>query len=279
MPRPRWIVLSSIVLVCSTLSVARATEDAATPAYKTEQGIFYRANSTETITDYMKERCRLDFYHPAARNGFATVVWFHGGGLTGGERSVPAPLMGQGIAVAAVGYRLAPKARCPDYIEDAAAAVAWTFANVSKFGGDPNRIFVAGHSAGGYLTAMVGLDRRWLGKHNIDANRIAGLVPFSGQMITHFQIRKERGISNTQPIVDQFAPLFHVRSDAPPLLLLTGDREMEMLGRYEENAYLARMMKVCGHKKTTLYEFQGFDHGMALPGYAVLLKFVKQTGR
>ena len=179
----------------------------------------------------MKEQCRLDLYHPVGQTGFATVVWFHGGGLTGGNRSVPSQLKDQGIAVAAVEYRLHPTVTCPAYIEDAAAAVAWVFKHVRQFGGNPDRIYVAGHSAGGYLTAMVGLDKRWLAKYDIDANRIAGLIPLSGQMITHFTIRKERGISAKQPIIDEFAPLFHVRPDAPPLVLLTGDRELEMLGR------------------------------------------------
>ena len=77
---------------------------------------------------------------------------------------------------------------------------------------------------------MVGLDKRWLKDRDIDANRIAGLIPFSGHTITHFTVRKERGIDGTQPVVDDLSPLFHVRSDAPPLLLITGDREMEMLG-------------------------------------------------
>ena len=85
---------------------------------------------------------------------------------------------------------------------------------------------------------MIGLDKKWLNVYRIDANRIAGLIPFSAQAITHFTIRKERGIADTQPVVDEYAPLFHVRKDAPPMLLITGDREMEMLGRYEENAYL-----------------------------------------
>jgi hypothetical protein len=62
--------------------------------------------------------------------------------------------------------------------------------------------------------------------------------------------RAERGIEGTRPVVDDLAPLYHVRKDAPPLLLITGDRELEMLGRYEENAYLMRMMKVVGHPHT-----------------------------
>ena len=260
-----------------TAPLLKAEDAAKPPVYKTEENILYRDEAAEPLTDYMKTQCRLDLYHPAQQTGYTTVVWFHGGGLSAGSRFVPPQLKEQGIAVVAVGYRLHPAVKCPAYIEDAAAAVAWTFKNISRFGGNPDRIYVSGHSAGGYLTAMVGLDKRWLAKHGIDANRIAGLIPFSGHMITHMTIRKERGISDKQPIVDEFAPLFHVRPDAPPLALLLGDRELEMLGRYEENAYMARMMKVAGHKNTTLYEFQGFDHGdMNIPGHAILLKQIKK---
>jgi hypothetical protein len=124
---------------------------------------------------------------------------------------------------------------------------------------------------------MIGLDKKWLAKHGIDANKIAMLIPFSGHCITHMTIRKERGIPDIQPIVDEFAPLYHVRADAPPLILITGDREREMLGRYEENAYMMRMMKVAGHQKTKLYELDYFDHGgMASPAFEILLEEIKK---
>jgi len=65
------------------------------------------------------------------------------------------------------------------------------------------------------------------------------------------------------------------RGDARPLLLITGDREMEMLGRYEENAYLCRMMKLAGHQRTTLYELDGFNHGnMPEPAFPLLRREV-----
>ena len=70
--------------------------------------------------------------------------------------------------------------------------------------------------------------------------------------------------------------MYHVRADAPPLLLITGDREMEMLGRYEENAYLMRMMKVAGHKDTRLYELDGYGHGMSEPAFPLLIKEVER---
>jgi len=248
-------------------------------AYTSLENIPYHPESETTVDDYLKERCVLDLYSPVDMKGFPTVVWFHGGGLTGGEKFFPDALKEQGMAVVAVNYRLYPKIKAPVYIEDAAAAVAWVFNNIAAYGGDPELIFISGHSAGGYLTSMVGLDPSWLKKHDIDANRIAGLIPFSGHTITHFTVRKERGIEGTQPVVDELAPLFHVRKDAPPLLLITGDREMEMMGRYEENAYLERMMKVVGHPDTRLYEMDGYGHNMLLPAYPLLIKEVKRIVR
>jgi len=88
-------------------------------------------------------------------------------------------------------------------------------------------------------------------------------------------VRKEQGIEGTQPTIDEYAPLFHVRKDAPPILLITGDRERELLGRYEENAYFYRMMKVVGHEDTTLFEMDGYGHNMVYPAVPALIEFVK----
>lgn len=244
--------------------------------YKLDKDIFYRTAEEAESDEYLASRCMLDIYYPSNIKDFATVVWFHGGGIQAGNKHIPEKLMEKGIAVVAVNYRLNPKVKCPTYIEDAAAAVAWTFKNIEKYGGSAEKIIVSGHSAGGYLTSMVGLDKSYLAKYEIDANDIAMLVPFSGHTITHFTVREERGIDGKQAIIDKYAPLFHVRDDAPPLILITGDREREMLGRYEENAYMWRMMKVAGHKKTKLYELDSFDHGgMASPALEVLLQEIK----
>lgn len=258
-----------------TLVWASWAQEQGNADYQWQRDVPYREG--KELNEYAKERCRLDVYYPARSTGFATVVWFHGGGLTGGNRGVPEKLQRSGIAVVGAGYRLSPQVKAPAYIEDAAAAVAWTFRHIGECGGDPNRIFVSGHSAGGYLTAMVGLDKRWLAVHGIDANRLAGLAPLSPQAITHFTIRAERGISDKQPVLDEMAPLYHVRKDAPPMLIVTGDRETELLGRYEENAYFWRMLKLVGHPEVSLTELKGFDHGaMAEPAFPLLLKFVQE---
>jgi len=186
----------------------------------------------------------------------------------------------KGYAIVGVGYRMSPKAKAPAYIEDAAAATAWVFKPIGEYGGGPGLIFVAGHSAGGYLDLMITLDKKYMGKYNINADSIAGTIPLSPKAITHFTVRKERGIGNLQPIIDEYAPLYFVRSDAPRILLVTGDPEMELFGRYEENAYLWRMMMLTGHKQTKLYKLDGFNHySMVKPGLQLLLNEVSDICR
>lgn len=245
--------------------------------YVTEQNVLYYP---DTVYDnYKTERCRLDLYYPRDAKDIPVVVWFHGGGLTSGNREIPEALKGKGIAVIGVGYRLSPRVSVPAIIEDAAAAVGWVFRNAQKYGISQKKIFISGHSAGAYLGLMITLDKSYLQKQQVDANQLAGLVAFSGQTITHFTLRKEKGIADTQPLVDNYAPLYHVRKDAPPIVLLTGDPELEMLGRYEENAYLARMLKLTGHQQTKLYMFQGYGHAMTEPGFPLLLKEVAERSK
>ena len=132
-------------------------------SYKTIMDMAYYDNPVDGT--YQKERCKLDLYYPTDGENFPTVVWFHGGGLKGGSKSIPEPLKEKGLAVVAVNYRLHPKVNAPKYIEDAAAAVAWVFDNIDQYGGDSSQIYVCGFSSGGYLSLMVTLDQKWLKKH------------------------------------------------------------------------------------------------------------------
>ena len=259
-----------LLLLTSTFLVSAQQQ------YAIEKDIHYYPDAVNKSDKYIDSQCSLDIYYPKNSKNFATIIWFHGGGLTGGSKEIPNALLEKGFAIIGVGYRLSPKVKAPAYIEDAAAAIAWAFQHIENYGGRSDMIFLSGHSAGGYLTMMVGLDKKYLAKYEIDANSIAGNIPLSGQTITHFTIRKEMGIKEIQPLIDEYAPLYFVRPDAPPLLLITGDPEMELLGRYEENAYMWRMMKLAGHKRTTLYKLEGFNHGsMVEPAFPLLIKEVE----
>ncbi len=267
---PRWCAIAVVLLALGQTMYAFGA------GYTMTRDIAYRA--ADEAADASFSRCRLDVYAPSSETGFATIVWFHAGGLTSGERWIPEGFKDQGIAVVAVDYRLSPGAVAPAYIEDAAAAVAWTLANIGEHGGDPARVFVAGHSAGAYLASMIAMDRRYLERFDATPHRLAGTIAISGHTATHFTVRAERGVPGTTTVIDELAPLHHVRADAPPMLLITGDRERELLGRYEENAFFWRMMRVVGHPDCELLELDGFDHGGVVgPAQPLALDFVRRV--
>jgi acetyl esterase/lipase len=243
--------------------------------YEVLKNIPYYPESTRSSDNYIKEQCVLDIYKPIGKTNAPVIVWFHGGGLTGGTKSIPKELLDYGYLIVSVEYRLSPKVKAPAYIEDAAAGTAWVFQNIAKYEGNVKQIFLSGHSAGGYLDLMIGLENKWLAKHGINTNQIAGLIPLSPQVISHFTIREENNISKYQPLIDSYAPIYHIKKETPPIVLITGDREMELLGRYEENAYFFRMMKVIENPRVKLFELQGVDHGeMVRPGIFILMKEV-----
>ena len=106
---------------------------------------------------------------------------------------------------------------------------------------------------------MLGLDSRWLDKHKLPLNKIAGVMPVAGQMITHSTIREERGIRAAAPLIDDFAPCHHVRADAPPFLCFAADKDLP--ARAEENIYFTAAMKAAGHKSIECRIVPGRNHG------------------
>lgn len=262
-------------IIITTVLLLLVVSAGAQQSYKVEKDIAY--TGTSETDAYRKERCKLDIYYPEGKTGYQTVVWFHGGGLTGGSKHIPDELKEKGIAVVAVNYRLSPQATAPAYIEDAAESVAWVFKNIEKYGGSANKIVVSGHSAGGYLALMVALDKSLLNKYGADADQVLAYFPLSGQTMTHYTIRAERNLPDVIPVIDGYAPIYHARANTPPIYLVTGDKNLEMTARYEENAHLYAVLKGTGNEKTYLYELQGFDHGnMYGPGCIMLVDYLRK---
>lgn len=215
------------------------------------------------LSDYEKTRCKLDVYAPMGAKGLPCVVWFHGGGLTEGDkksaRAGGYALAADGVILVSANYRLSPQAKYPAYVEDSAAAVAWMKRHAADYGADPRRLYVAGHSAGGYLAAMVCADERWLKPHGLTLTDIAGAFPVSGQTATHYTIREERGLAKTAILVDDAAPLNHAGKDTPPWLILYAEKEMTLRG--DENRYFAAALKAAGHQQVEVREMAGYNHG------------------
>lgn len=206
----------------------------------------------------------LDVRVPVGETNFPTVVWLHGGGLTGGARHF-IPLSDGKIAQVSAEYRLLGKdATCgEDCIEDAAAAVAWTFAHIAEYGGDPSKIYLCGKSAGAYLSMMVGMDGKWLATHGLSNRDLAGIVAVSGQASKHFNVRKFSGDDDPQylPKIDDLAPLAHVSKDIPPFVSVCGEPPYEWKCRAEENRFLVATLIALGHPFARYIECPLCDHG------------------
>ncbi len=224
----------------------------------------------KALSDYETNRCKLDLYLPKIRESFATLIWFHGGGLEKGDKagapedSVLTPLIARslaeaGIAVVAPNYRLSPKATFPAYLEDAASAVAWTKHHIAEHGGNPATIYIGGHSAGGYIALMLGVDERYLSSEGISFADIKGLIPVSGQTMTHYTVRGERGLGKFQVTADDAAPIHFCGPHTPPFLVLYADRDIA--ARAEENMLFVEMMKAAGNKTITSELIKDRTHG------------------
>lgn len=242
--------------------IIQGADELAKPVnYSVERNIYY----TSSQDPYHRERGVLDIYHPTGKNAAKVLVFFHGGALSVGDKrmveSTLESLKRQGIIVVTPNYRLSPKATYPAYIEDAAEAVAWTIKNIQKYGGDPKQIYVGGHSAGGYLTLMLALDKQYLQHYGVDADiDIQGYFPVSGQTATHYTVKDEMNLPHDIPAINDYAPLQHARKLMAPMTLITADRHLEQTARWQENDYLRVTLEALGTAKIPMYELQGFTH-------------------
>jgi acetyl esterase/lipase len=218
-------------------------------------------------TPYEQERCKLDLTLPADAKGFPTYVWFYGGGLKNGGKDlnseycaeIRASLARAGVAVVTPDYRLSPRVKYPAYVDDAAAAFAWTVKHIAAHGGDPRKVFIGGHSAGGYLALLVGMDPERLKPHGLTLGSVAGIAQVSGQVFNHYTVREERGQARYGITSDEAAPAFHIRKSLPPILTIYAQNDM--LSRAEENMFFVTTLKAAGHTENYSLRVDDRDHG------------------
>ncbi len=194
------------------------------------------------------EKQKLDMYLPDAE-AFPVFLYFHGGGIEAGDKWQDQPfLLGlaeKGVGVVSANYRLYPEAKYPEFIEDAAAAVAWVKSHIEEYG-HCTKLFIGGSSAGGYISQMLCFDKRYLGAHGIDSDSLDGYYLDAGQPTTHFNVLRERGVHPYRVIIDEAAPIYHVESgrDYAPMKIVVSDRDME--NRLEQTQLLVSTLKHLG---------------------------------
>ena len=188
-----------------------------------------------------RPRRKLDVYWPPDGDHLPVLLFAYGGSWTWGDK-ILYPLVGarftaQGFVVVVINYTLYPEATFPTFVEEAAAAIAWTVRHIDAYHGDPDRLFVAGHSAGGHILSLVALDDRYLAAHGMSRDVLRGFIAISAPtdltaLLRHLEANQPAGsasglqaVMGGRDLLPQADPIRHARGDAPPILLLHGIRD------------------------------------------------------
>ena len=171
---------------------------------------------------------KLDIYTPKGLKDFPVVFFIHGGTWSSGDRKMYGNMgqmfASQGIGVVVISYRLSPAVTHPAHIEDVARAFAWTHANIAKYGGRADRIFVAGHSAGGHLTSLLAANPEYLKKHNLSSKNIRGIIPISGVYDIPAGMFPKI-FPDTADALKPASPVKNLTAGGPPALVIYADQD------------------------------------------------------
>jgi acetyl esterase/lipase len=211
-------------------------------------------------------RNKLNIWVPTATkktDRLPVLVFLYGGGWYSGARDdygfAGRAFAKRGFVVVIPDYRIVPDGHWPDFLHDSAAAVAWTDAHIGNYGGDPDRIALAGHSAGAYNAVMLALDPQWLRAAGSDTSVIRGVAALAGPYdFAPFEKggRADVAMGDIRPI-ERTQPISFVRADAPPLWLGHGTADTVVRVRNSQRL-AAAMHKVGG--SATLREYDGLSH-------------------
>lgn len=228
------------------------------------------ATVTSNVPYAAGPRHTLDIYHPAHPNG-PLVVFIYGGGWKGGNKDsypfVARPLAARGAVVVVPDYRVYPETQFPGFLQDNAAAVAWAIAHAAELGADPLRVFVMGHSAGGYDVAMLATDPRLLEAAGTSRDRLAGVIGLAGPYdflpSSDPDVYPVFGAANT-PANE---PTHFVDGRNPPLFLAAGSDDTTVMPR-NTTTLAARVTERGGRVETRLYP--GIGHIGLITAFAPL---------
>jgi len=213
-----WIYSNPVYLKTLGPSDVRLPSTTISPEVEAHKNITYAEGAEEDSAKH-----KLDVYSIKEKTNAPVLFFIHGGAWKSGDRALY-PSLGNryaraGFVTVVPSYRLAPKHPHPAQIEDVAAAFAWTVRHVADFGGDTNRIYVAGHSAGGHLAALLTLDDHYLAAFQLSPRLIHGVLALSG-VYNLTRGESQDSVFGTDPKFRREAsPLFHVKAGAPPFLV------------------------------------------------------------
>mgnify|MGYP002336231305 CR=1 FL=1 len=267
------LLLASVLAACSPFPVLNGLGSDST----------YRTVSTQPYGDAPRQQ--LDIYQPAVSNKGIVVVFFYGGGWRTGARDeyrfVAQTLTRYGATVVIPDYRIYPDGVFPDFMHDAAAAVAWTHRHIAEYGGDPKKIYLIGHSAGGHIATLLALDKQYLAAQGLGTDILAGVVGLAAPVDFASTLdAKYRLAFGNQAALERAQPIRYARGDAPPLFLQHGANDSVVLPR--NSLLLAeRITALGGRAQARIYPDRGhagliliFSRFGAMPILADTLDFL-----
>ncbi len=208
-------------------------------------------------------RQRLDVYAPRGSGDAKrpVVVFFYGGAWSAGSRGGYAfagrAYAGEGFVAVVPDYRLVPKVRFPIFVEDGAASLRWVRDNIARYGGDPARVTVAGHSAGAHIAALLALDPRWLRGVGVEPGFIrAGALLAGPYDFLPLDDARSRAAFGAWSRPAETQPITYARADAPPLWLAHGTTDTTVRPRQSE-ALAARLLAAGASPTLKLYPGRG----------------------
>ena len=227
-------------------------------------------------------RQRLDIYSPRQAVNRPVVIFWYGGSWVKGKkweyRFVGTTLAERGIVTVIADYRLYPQVHFPAFDEDGARAVAWVEQHVQDYGGDPRRIVLMGHSAGGHTAAFLAFNHAFLEKYGADPHDIAGLVGLSGTYVLVPETAEEHATFPPPYTEKDWQPIQFVDARAPPTLLLHGIDDKEVL---PQEAIALRDEMLRQHLRVDLHLYQHRGHGDTVASFAPIARWrtpaVKET--
>lgn len=207
----------------------------------------------------------LDVYMPEGATRAPVVVFFHGGALTFGSkdagRILAEQLVPRGIGVVSANYRLSPEVMHPTHVQDAAAAVAWTVGNIAEYGGNPDRMVVSGHSAGGYLAVLLGLDPQFLEARSVSMDAIRSVVAISPFLyVEEIAPDRDESVWGEDPTEWREASVTpRVQPGARPMLLIYASGD-EAWRKRQIDRFAPHMVSV-GNGNMSVVQVPNRDHG------------------
>lgn len=198
----------------------------------------------------------------ASGDRLPVVLFVHGGSWNWGNPDdyafVGRSFAPEGFLVALSGYRLGQEGRHPAMLEDTARALAWVHENAAAHGGDPGRIYLAGHSAGAYNVVQVALEERWLAEAGVPRTALRGVIGLAGPYdFFPFDSDSTRAAFGEARDPEATQPVNHVTADAPPMLLATGTQDETVKPR--NTRALAAALEAAGVPVEARF-YEGLDH-------------------